>query len=84
MSCESWGASQMKTVIQILRTKLGVTWIEYLIIGYFVSIFVMIDAKVIGLKLNTNFFAPSANAVEGHSGNIAAPRVDEARRSISQ
>jgi Flp pilus assembly pilin Flp len=53
----------MKTVMQFLRNKRGVTPAEYVMIAYFFYIFIMIDVKGLEPSLNTNFLAPPANAV---------------------
>ncbi len=60
----------MKTVMQFLRKKRGVMPAEYVMVGYFFYIFIMIGVKGIGPSLNTDFLAPPANAlVEVHPGD---------------
>jgi Flp pilus assembly pilin Flp len=53
----------MKTIMQFLRNKRGVTPAEYVMIGYFFYIFIMIGVEGIGPSLNTDFLAPPANAL---------------------
>jgi Flp pilus assembly pilin Flp len=55
----------MKTVLQFVRNKRGVTATEYLLIGYFICIFLSIGAKTVGPNFNPNVFIPPANALDG-------------------
>ncbi len=52
----------MKTVLQFVRNKRGVTAIEYVMIGYLMCIFLSIGVNSVGPNFNPN--AP-ANALDG-------------------
>ena len=64
--------------IQFRRNNLGVTPVEYVLIGYFFCIFVVVGAKVIGSSLNTNFsssqLTPLSNDVSAAAPRALAPR----------
>ena len=55
----------MKTVLQFVRKQRGVTAIEYVMIGYFLCIFLIIGVETIGSRFNTSLFVPPANARDG-------------------
>jgi Flp pilus assembly pilin Flp len=55
----------MKTVLQFVRKQRAVTAIEYVMIGYFFCIFLIIGVETVGSKFNTNLFIPPANALDG-------------------
>ena len=46
----------MKTVLQFVRNKRGVTAIEYVMIGYFFCISLIIGVETVGSRFNTNLF----------------------------
>jgi Flp pilus assembly pilin Flp len=55
----------MKTVLQFVRNKRGVTTIEYVMIGYFFCISIIIGVETVGSRFSTNLFVPPANALDG-------------------
>ncbi len=55
----------MKTVLQFVRKQRGVTATEYVMIGYFFCILLIIGVETVGSRFNTNLFVPPANALDG-------------------
>ena len=55
----------MKTVLQFVRNKRGVTATEYVMIGYFFCIFLFIGVETVGSRFNMNLLVPPANALDG-------------------
>jgi len=57
-------------IMQVLRKKYGVTPGEYVLLGFFFFVAIVIGAKVIGQSLDTNFLLQPASALEG--GRVAS------------
>lgn len=55
----------MKAVLQLVRKQRGMTTIEYVMIGYFFCISLIIGVETVSSRFNTNLFAPPANALDG-------------------
>ena len=76
----------MKTVLQFMRKQRGVTAIEYVMIGYFFCIFLIIGVETIGSRFNTNLFvrllthltATRLGATSDAAGDVAPPTSSEA------
>jgi Flp pilus assembly pilin Flp len=55
---------RMKRILQVLRKKYGVTPEEYVLLGFFFYVVIVIGAKAIEPSLNTKFLFSPASAFD--------------------